>query len=554
MNRQSAADNMITTPAEILYILFYCIILSGKAFGLAEDSILYRILLFAGLLFLFIKTLLTEYTKSSLLLTITVYCIAIFSYVRSKDLGFLLCCAVLIGIYKCQLKHVLVPVVCLWSGAFVFMTIATQAGLLQDHYYVHDKTGLGYIVRNSFGYPHPNVLHISFLMITCLVMYLWGRGKKNSLRLTFLLALANIYVFIYSVSFTGLLISIIYLLLNYIVEVCIANSRAEGHLGHVIDLLMILVFPICVLFSVAGPVTFHGALYDLSDKIVHHRFVLSNFYLTQEKLTLFGHVLSHTPDANRSIDCSYVYLLVHNGLVPFILFCIFYMAAIWSCIRKHEYQRVCVILACAIAGITEPFLFNTSFKNTSLIFAGDCLFNMLPLQAKDRKSICLIPFMNRSITLRRVRTLHYNIGQLSQKSGAAFRKHRTAIFLLCTGSFLCTLLIAPRFMLQHTGVLIPTEYCSDGYPDPPHTYTAAELKMFQEEGIRLLSCEPGKELALFQGKTIVYENVRTVNNLAVCVTLLTLIIILLVACMHDLKPESHAVCSEDAADTDHPLH
>ena len=100
MNRQSAADNMITTPAEILYILFYCIILSGKAFGLAEDSILYRILLFAGLLFLFIKTLLTEYTKSSLLLTITVYCIAIFSYVRSKDLGFLLCCAVLIGIYK----------------------------------------------------------------------------------------------------------------------------------------------------------------------------------------------------------------------------------------------------------------------------------------------------------------------------------------------------------------------------------------------------------------------------------------------------------------------
>ncbi|MCI5586166.1 MAG: hypothetical protein MR383_11625, partial [Lachnospiraceae bacterium] len=36
--------------------------------------------------------------------------------------------------------------------------------------------------------------------------------------------------------------------------------------------------------------------------------------------------------------------------------------------------ELAIILACLVAGIMEPFLFNTSFKNISLLFAAEILF------------------------------------------------------------------------------------------------------------------------------------------------------------------------------------
>lgn len=533
-----------TTPAEVLYIIFYCVILAGKVLGLSEDSYLYKALLLTGLILLIAKTLISAYTRQSFILTIAIYSMAIVSYIRSEDLGILLCCAILAGINGCQLRHVLIPVSCLWGGAFVFMTIATQTGLLPDQYLIHNKAGLGYIVRSSFGYPHPNVLHISFLMITCLILA--DYGKTKTFKLTILLFLINCYIFIFSVSFTGFLITTFYLLLNTILKMRPASSQEEGHIWHFLDLLMLLAFPFCVLFSVAGPVLFHGSLYDLCDRLVHHRFVLSNFYLTQEKFSLFGHILLNTPDANRSIDCSYVYLLVHNGWIPFLFFCASYMIAIWSSIREREYQYTCVLLACTIAGVTEPFLFNTSFKNVSLLFVGNFLFHLLQPQTENEKKICLFPSLQRKIPLKKVVSLHQSLQQLYPKVLSRCRKHKKKICLISTGSCICTLFIAFQLLPRYTGVLIPAEYCSDGYPSPGLYCSAEELYALHQKGIRLLSCEPGKELALFLGRTALYENIRFVINLTVCVLLMVLAITVLSLCMHDLRSGSSVISVEDS--------
>jgi len=549
---QSITDSTTETPSEILYITFCCVILAGKAFGLSEDSSSYKMLLLIGMALLAFKTLITSYTKSELILTCATYGISIISYVCSRDLGILLCCAVLIGIKGCSLRHVLTAVGVLWSIAFIIMAVATQTGLVNDLYYVHDKTIFGYIVRASFGYPHPNVLHISFLMITCLIMYLVGSNKKRILQLSILLFLANCYVFVYSVSFTGFLIAVLYLLLNGILSFHPEPSKNKASLfWKLLDILMILVFPICTLFSVVGPVAFHGTLYDLSDKLVHHRFVLSNFFLTQEKLTLFGHVLIHTPDANRSIDCSYVYLLVHNGLIPFLFFCAVYMIAIIFSIRKGQYRRTSILLACTIAGVTEPFLFNTSFKNISLFFVGNCLFHLMK---NDSRIICLFPALQQQISLNRLSRLYTALASNCRETYRVICSHRKPICLICICSFLIAFTAGFGLLPKYNSVLIPVEYCPDGYPEPALTLSDAELSDFQHNGARLLFCAPDRELALFQGNTVLYENLRSANNLAVCVTLLILLIAIMWFHRREIRSELHKAVPSDSCDRQHPSH
>lgn len=550
-NNKSIVDSATITLSEMLYISFCCVILAGKAFGLSEDSAVYKLLLLLGLALLAVKALITTYTKSELLLTCAVYGMAIVSYVCSKDLGILLCCAVLIGIKGCRLRYVLTAVTVLWSISFVIMTVATQTGFVHDLYFVHEKPIFGYIVRDSFGYPHPNVLHISFLMITCLVMYLFGNNRKKVLQLSILLILANCYVFVYSVSFTGFLIAVLFLLLNGILTFHpTASDKRKPSLWTLFDIVMIMVFPVCTLFSVVGPVAFQGTLYDLSDKLVHHRFVLSNFFLTQEKLTLFGHILVHTPDANRSIDCSYVYLLVHNGFIPFLFFCTAYMIAIIFSIKKGQYRSTSVLLACTIAGVTEPFLFNTSFKNISLFIVGDCIFHLI--KEKDSQVICLLPALQQEVSLNLLYKLHNMLLSICREANHMIHRHLKPICILCICSFLIAFTAGFGLLPKYTSVLIPVEYCPDGYPEPTMTLSSSELLDLQKNGVRLLSCAPYQKLALFQGHTALYENLRSANNLAVCITLLVLLIAIIWLHKRDVRTELHGAAPEGSCNTRHP--
>lgn len=146
---------------------------------------------------------------------------------------------------------------------------------------VHSKLGLGHIIRWSLGYPHPNVLHISYVILLAFFFYLANLNRKQLIIATALLYGGNFYIFLYSVSYTGLILTTVYLLANLYF-----NLRKEFTRGE--KVLIQCIYPVCALLSVLGPVLIKGKLFDIFNKMMNTRWNLSRYFLTEQRISLFG--------------------------------------------------------------------------------------------------------------------------------------------------------------------------------------------------------------------------------------------------------------------------
>ena len=68
---------------------------------------------------------------------------------------------------------------------------------------------------------------------------------------------------------------------------------------------------------------------------------------------------------------------MYGAIDIFSLMCVGYILMIRRYIKDGRNQELAIIFGLLIAGISEPFLFNTAYKNLSAIFIGDFLFEML---------------------------------------------------------------------------------------------------------------------------------------------------------------------------------
>ena len=68
-------------------------------------------------------------------------------------------------------------------------------------YRVHAKMGLGHIFRWSLGFTHPNILHITYLMLCALIIL--KMEERYGLKQYVILMLGNLLVFFYSISYAG---------------------------------------------------------------------------------------------------------------------------------------------------------------------------------------------------------------------------------------------------------------------------------------------------------------------------------------------------------------
>ena len=120
------------------------------------------------------------------------------------------------------------------------------------------------------------------------------------------------------------------------------------------------------------------------NRILNSRFNASRVYLWNGI-----HPFGCRPEAgNFALDCSYVYILVKDGFIFALLVGGIYFSLICYCLKKKEWKKIALILSLLVAGISEPFLFNSSFKNLIFVFSGEFIYNILRTE-QDRK-ICSI--------------------------------------------------------------------------------------------------------------------------------------------------------------------
>lgn len=347
--------------SELCFYVFFVSLLFAKGIGLYDGQTIFKVFLIIALIGWVGKVALTGYTVREMLIYSVLLILGGVVYLISREKGALFIVLLLCGLKNINTKKLFQVGTVTWILSFGVLFFLTALHIVNSPFKVHDRLGMGRVIRWSLGYAHPNVLHISYLVFVCFLVYLLQ--EKFRFYYLLLLELGNLFVFMYSLSTTGFLVTTICLAL-----VCYWNIRKQ--FNKVEQGLIQLCLPICLFLSFGAPLLLKGRLFDIVNKFLNTRLELSKWFLTNQPVRLLGRDTTSIVTSLRTMDNSYVFAWITYGALFFFVVMYVYFRGIYRKTMQQDGIALCVILSCLIAGLTEPFLFNTSFKNLSFLFVG----------------------------------------------------------------------------------------------------------------------------------------------------------------------------------------
>jgi len=353
---------------ELLYDILFAVALFTKGIGLDEGSFLFRCCLMLGVLLLGCKFLMGEYSITELIAAGLLGLWGIFTFRVTGSLGMFIYIILIIGMKNVSVGCVLVVGTGVWGACMLYSVTAAVFFGRTGVRLIHEKMGLGPLLRESLGYTHPNVLHITYIVLMAFVLYLCRENKKKLFYAVILLLLGDAYIFLYSVSFTGLLFSFALLILFFYFKKRQAFSLLET--------TMIKGLPVlCIIISIVLPLVLDdGILYTVFNKILNNRVWAIRTFFQYFDVTLFG---GGNEGIEFSLDNSYVSALNGYGVIPLTVIILTYSLLLRYYLKKNRRAELAIICTFLIAGLSEPFLFNASVKNITVIFIGEFLYETI---------------------------------------------------------------------------------------------------------------------------------------------------------------------------------
>lgn len=350
---------------EILYWLFFCSLLFAKGVGLYDGQFIFKIILLFAVVCIMIKICMESYTIIEYVEIFVIIGLTAVAYMISGEKGLLLYGLMVTGMKHVDLKRIFSIGTVLWTIAFFLTIISSLFHMDKTVYKVHAKLGLGHIFRWSLGYTHPNILQISYFILA--VFILFALYNEFRIRHAVYLFIGNLFIFLYSVSYTGM-----------IAFICLLVGRIylyyRKRLGNLEKVLLQLIFPLCVLLSLIVPVVLDGKAFQILNKLLNTRLGLAKYYLKPEYITPFGIRVANITSETLTMDNSYLFAFITYGYIPFAIICLATVYVIYRYVKNEKYIEVLIFAAIAVGGLTEPFLYNTSFKNLTFLFMGALLF------------------------------------------------------------------------------------------------------------------------------------------------------------------------------------
>ena len=500
---------------EICYYLFFGLLSAAKGLGLYDGQGIFKVILIAALGFWVANMLLSDYQVKEIVLIGILLMLGIMSYVKSGDKAAIIAVMVLTGMKNIPVKRLFGLGLFIWALTFFVSVSTALLGIKSTVRLVHNKGILGFVIRDSLGLTHPNVLHITYLILISLLFVVMHQSGKSLHKAVLASFLGSILIFLYSLSYTGFMFVLFYLFLVEYLNVGKANVVRERTKAE--EILLQLVIPFLAFFSLAGPVLLKGRVFDIVNKLVNTRFALSRFYLTSVKPGLFG---TNVPlEGNNTIDSSYVHLLYYYGIVPFVLMIAGMMALVHYLIREKRNHELAMVLGLAAAGFTEPFLFNFSFKNLILPLLGELFFVFLSRDWKIavcNKSILVFKGLSeKTIPCRQL------FGNQSFVEGKTFLMSKKRLFLAGVALGLVIGVIA-GCMVTVPSYVIVNKKNSDRIGKKGDYLIYSEIDQnIKDDSLRISIQDDDTKVYVLSGKIMEYQLFRKrITILVLCVTMI----------------------------------
>lgn len=422
------------TAAELMYLCYFAVMFGARAVGLFEGMTVYNISLVIGMLLFAGKVLMSGHTLLEYIVAGGLLLISLIVYYNTGEKGLLLYFTMMLGLKGVSTRRVFKLGTVILSVSFSVLVFLSVTGLRQDIIYVHDRAGFGRIIRHTLGYPYPNTLFTTYIVLMVLIFYMLGKqSKRNLLLTTLLLFLGSIYIYLYSCSNTGLIVSVFYLLVNLYLQLGGGMSKFE-------KAGFCLIYPCCLLFSILGPLVTKGGLFSLLDRVLHNRWAYSLYYLTNEPVTLLGTRFKEAPNTNYMIDSSFLYSFLQLGLIPFVILTVLYLCTIRDLVKREKKTELAIIAGFCVLGLSDPFFFNLSYKNLMFLFVGEYYYRRMERYAEGKPAL-----LNRKLQPLPIgnKMISYDT-ELVRRCGIGFEEIRKVIsgngilltitFLVCTAA------------------------------------------------------------------------------------------------------------------------
>lgn len=354
--------------SELFYYLMLFCFLSVRAVGIQDGQWPFKVALILGFIFFVPKYFTTKYSLLEHILNFLLITLGIAIFLNNGHLEALVGFSIVIGMKNIKIRNAMVLTLGIWGGFFILSVIRALLRFFPGYVGTATKTGMSFgIVRYSLGFTHPNVLHMTYLIIVLLILYFIRNSGKKSLLAAVLLMIGNIYIFAYSVSYTGVLV------VTFAIGVFLFFELRKKLT--IIDGVLSGLFVVgCSLVLIVGALLVDGSLKELFNKVLNERVEMTSTVFSTYSLSLIGRVEDiHALDCN--LDCSYAYMIYYSGIIVFALFVISYVMTVFNAVKKNDRRSLTVLLSVSLAGVTEQFVGNLSFKNLSLFFIGDYLYN-----------------------------------------------------------------------------------------------------------------------------------------------------------------------------------
>lgn len=496
------------TIQEACYYGFFILLSLAKGLGFYEGQKLFYLLVLPALLLGFLKILLTPYTKRQAVMQILFLALVAVVYFESRQIAVFFVAFTVLGMKNISVKKVLRMALWIWTVCAVALSAVSFFFLEHTVYRVHAKLGLGHIFRWSLGFTHPNILHITYLMLCALVILVME--ERYGWRAYVLLMLGNFLIFFYSVSYTGFGIVAVLLTGGIYVKLRPRFCFAE-------KLLANLVLPVCLLLSFVLPFFLYdyyhlfrvgnglwiGSWVHELNNLLNTRIWLAEQFLKAGYTSLFGTDVSQIVASSMNMDCSYLWSYINYGIVFTAALMIGYFALLVYDTHKQRTRKLMVIVCFLAAGWTEQLLFNSSFKNITLILLGEFLF-LQKEGAAEYSTLSLIPEGWREVTIPLAKFPERLVVCLRGVCG----QHRGRVYVGAAAGVLAGLLCCVLLYREPAGYVVQRFY-TDGLEDIDYAVYLESEDDPDYEGYRVMNYKDAQTpMQIVSGKAVQLETVR----------------------------------------------
>lgn len=244
----------------------------------------------------------------------------------------------------------------------------SQVGILQD--YIFDPNGRG---RHGLGFVWTTTAPILFFFF--MMSYIYLRKEKMHTLEFIILEVLNYWLFIKTDARMSFYLSSLMLVFVFVMRFYWQN-RDDIRMKNKI-LVLAPVFMCCVALVLHAAYDSSSESWNALNSLLSGRLALGYNGLEEYGMTLFGQPIrwigfSHSAASGtyNYVDCSYLQILLENGIVSLVVVVLAYIYIMFMAVKVKDFYLQTIILFIVTFSITEPRLMNLGFNPFPFLAVG----------------------------------------------------------------------------------------------------------------------------------------------------------------------------------------